>query len=425
MKRQFFIAAIAAVAMLASCMEKPADDLGNGKDGAARITIDLTDPTQSRAFTPDADADDADKKINNLIVFVTRAGGAFDVSPIFIDDAADLADNKFTVNATTKAEKIYIVTNTGAFATGPFRNVTTMADVEKVAAKLDGTTGNGSAIAPGNVWMSGQTTSALVRDTEAEEAATGDDVGIQQKKATIDLYYIPAKVFVIVKNSMTNYVGGKTVLQGVTITNAGVWTGFTLRNPTAVFGTDVRPDFRVARTGTGYPAQAPYYANGVVISAHPNDYSGAPAQLGSSTNDFTAPVAAYVRTTGFNAIQTAGGASTEDILTEADALYIFPAQLAANPADSSPEKVWVSVYGTYTAETTPAQRFWSAAFGGGDTQFKELKSGNKYIVTLELKGNGNVDGGEDEPSVETLTQYLNITVRQAAWNVSNPTKIFE
>lgn len=407
MKKNFLFAAlIAATAMFASCSEDLATT-DTGETEAARITIDLTDPT-TRAF--DEDSDDDDKVVNDLIVFVTRAdGNSFDVSPVYVPAASISAQNKFTVTATTKAAKIYIVTNTGALATGPFKAVTNLNDVKAVAAKIDGTGANaGSKVAPGNVWMSGE--GALV-----DAAAHAD--GTAQKEATIKLYYVPAKVFVIVKNSMKNYPG-KTVLSGVTLINAGTWTGFVNSNANTTFDADNRPEYRVART-TAFP-QFPYYANGVAIDDFASNYSDVPA-LVASANDFTSPVAAYAQTTGFTTIQTAAGASTKASLTEADAFYVFPTQIGS----PSPEKVWASVYGTYTADTTPQQRFWSVAFGGADGIVKELKSGNKYIITLELAGDGQVPGGEDDPTIETLSAYLNVTVEQAEWIVSTPYKKFE
>jgi hypothetical protein len=404
--------------MLASCSEEPVNGPETGNGDTAKITIDLRDAA-TRAFV-DPLSVDADNVINNLIVFVTRTGGvALDVPPIFVD-GDDIASNVFEVTATTKADKVYIVTNTGPLATGPFAGVSTMTDVKAVTAKIDGTVG--TPVAPQNVWMSGESTA--LTDATADAGPDGDlgtDDDIPVKTTTIQLYYIPAKVYVAVKNSMKNYVGGNTEIEGVQITNAGAWTGFIMTNPTATFGTDVRPDFRVARTTAD---QFPFYYNGVAIAAFmTGGYADAPAQYGDpAANDFVVN-AAYTNITGISTIQNAGGASTETALTVADAFYIMPAQMGDT------EKVWASVYGTFDADgagtvSTPEQRFWTMAFGGADNIAKELKSGNKYLLTLELAGDGKIDGGTDDPTIETLNQILNITVIPAEWNVSNPHKIF-
>jgi hypothetical protein len=178
----------------------------------------------------------------------------------------------------------------------------------------------------------------------------------------------------------------------------------------------------VARTAA-YP-QFPFYYNGVAIAAFmTGGYADAPAQYGDpAANDF-AVNAAYTNTTGIVNIQNAGGATTETDLTVNDAFYIFPAQLG----DS--EKVWASVYGTFDKDgtgtvSTPEQRFWTMAFGGEDNIAKELKSGNKYLLTLEMAGDGKIDSGTDDPTEETLNQILNITLTPAEWNVSFPHKVF-
>lgn len=424
MKKNIFVAAFAAVAILTSCTEKP---VGPERGDEATIKISLENPSATRAI--DEAEIDADAAINNLIVFVTRGGEAanevFDVSPkyfseteldaLFVDEEdGGPGYEPLEMVATTKAKKVYIVTNTGPIADGPFAGVTNMADVRAVAAKIDGSEG-GNKVEPGNVWMSGE--------GELEDVTEDDDVRMQYE-AEVQLYYIPAKVFVITKNSMKNYVNGKTVLQGVTITNAGAWTGFIMKNPTATFSATVRPDFSTGNY------DKPFYYNGQAIDAAPFDtdeypynseghrgeYLDEPAETGNHTVKEE-----YSNTTNFEFIQQANGASTKDgeseddewELNDEDAFYIFPAL--------TPNKVWASVYGTYTAEDAePAQRFWNAAFGGLDsstTKLTELKSGNKYILTLELAGNGDIDGGEDDPTIETVPADLKITVLQAEWNV--------
>ncbi len=418
MKKNIFIAAFAAVAMLASCGEKPVDGPDNGKAQPASITVNLEDPSQSTRVI-DPEAVDADNVINDLIVFITREEtDTFDVKPYFVD-ADDIEENIFTVPATTKAGKVYIVTNTGPIADGPFAGVANMDDVRNASAKIDGSEG-GNKVEPGNVWMSGQS-------DEIENTGEVNEDGVPQLIATVQLYYIPAKVFVITKNSMTNYAGGKVVLEGVTITNAGAWTGFIMSNPDAEFGKEVRPDFSTENY------EAPFYFNGVEIDDAGNypydgEYFDEPAE--DPENNYVADEN-YYSDKNFSKIQNAGGATTHDLtggpdddLDDADAFYIFPA-LDGN-------KVWASIVGEYTEDedAEPDQRFWNAAFGGSDvekTKMIELKSGNKYIVTLEMAGDGNAtDPGEEDPTVETITAELTITVLQAEWNViPDAGKVFE
>jgi hypothetical protein len=427
MKKTFFVAAIAAAAMFASCSKEENNNSVNGEAESAKITIALNE-VQSRAFAIDPDEEDIDNTINDLIVFVTRTDGvSFDVAPIFVD-GDDMDNNEFTVMATTKADKVFIVTNTGAIANGPFSAVTNMDDVRAAAAKADGSAGNGNAIVSGNVWMSGESTALTAGTADAgPDTIPGTEDDIPVKEASIQLWYIPAKVYVAVTNSMTNYIGGNTVIEGVTITNAGAWTGFINSNTNTAFSATNRPDYRVART-TDYP-QFPFYVNGLAIenTLISESYSDVPAKV-NGANDFVVD-ADFTNTTGIAAIQTAEGASTDSALTVADAFYIFPAQFAAVTTDPSPEKVWADVYGTFDADgtgtvETAEQRFWPMAFGGEDKIASELKSGNKYLVTLELAGDGKIDTGTEDPTEPVNPQILKITVIPAEWNVSNPHKIF-
>jgi hypothetical protein len=425
MKKNLFFAAVAAVAMLASC-SKEANSIDNSVAAPARITIDLT-TVETRNFDDvNKTSDDADTKVNDLIVFVTRTDGSFDVSPIYVAGSVIDAENKFSVKATTKAEKIYIVTNTGALATGPFKAVTNLNDVKAAVLKSDGTGGNaGSNIRNGNVWMSGEST-GMTNGDPVTETIDGQQVQITSKNASIQLYYIPAKVFVVVKNAMKNYAGGlgNTKLTGVTFTNVGAWSGFINTESQAI--TDaIRPDYRVSRN---VAAQFPYYFNGIAVDANFGDYDDEPTQV--NTQDDFMIEDDFIRTTGFTALQAGTDTvpvTNEADLTEADAVYVLPVQLNGL---GNQEKVWASIYGTYDADgpagtdETAEQRFWSVAFGGGDQIADEIKSGRKYILTLEMRGDANIDTGDEDPTIETQDMYLNVELKPAAWVVSNPTKIF-
>jgi hypothetical protein len=424
MKKNLFIAAIAAVATLASCgTEKPVVGLDAGP---AQLTIKLQGPS-TRAIDDSEDGIDADNVINDLIAFITRADGTFDVKPYYTDADAIKNGGELKVPATTEAKNVYIVTNTGPLTSGPFAAVSNMTELRAVSAKIDGT--NVNKVKPGNVWMSGQ--SGEIEEKIIEGKAVVTDKGVPVLTAEVQLWYIPAKVFVITVNDMSNYsASSKVQLKGVTITNAGAWTGFIMTNPeyeANFFKNEVNPDFRNAAA----IAQIPFYYNGVDIASFNADWSYEyyDEPMEDAANNYVQKDD-YYSDKNFDKIQVARGASTNDAkvvegdanspydLDDEDAFYIFPTLGAG-------DKVWASVHGVFndaSQSIANQDRFWNAAFGGADqaeTGMVELKSGNKYIVTLEMRGEANnvTDPGELDPTIETLNAELVITVKQAKWNV--------
>jgi hypothetical protein len=188
MKNHFLFAAIAVSAMFASCTEQPLDaGLNNeGEVGKTGITISFSGAESTRAV--DTAEEDADSKINDLILFVVKNdGNTFDISPKYVT-AAELTDNTtngtkdYTLTATTDASKIYVVTNTGAFSTGAFKSVTNMTDVKNVVMKIDGNPNTSSNVKAQNVWMAGESTTL-----EDDGTTTLNGVTVNKKKADIQL----------------------------------------------------------------------------------------------------------------------------------------------------------------------------------------------------------------------------------------------
>ncbi len=124
--------------------------------------------------------------------------------------------------------------------------------------------------------------------------------------------------------------------------------------------------------------------------------------------------------------------SSEGSLSAADAFYACP---VAQGTGVTAVKTWATVYGKFNAEgldtaakqTAAKQAFWSVAWNGADNIIGEnLKSGKLYVVNIELKGRADVGSGyKEDPTVETLSQELAITLEQAAWTYSPHTKIYE
>ena len=416
MKKRILFAAVAAVMMFASCSKTENDGPNDERGEAAYISITMKSAGE-RAINPSATDDD--QIINDMIVFVVRSDNkTFDISPKYFP-AAQLTGNTTyagtpnppKITATTKADKVYIITNTGAYTTGAFKNCANMDDVRAVAMAVDGNPNTGSQCGYKNVWMAGESTGLVTGTVDAD--------GTPVKNATIQLNYIAAKVFVVVENRMDLYENpattGNTRIDGVAMINAGAYTGF-VKNAAG--------NYEVART-TALP-QAPFYYNGVAITAFPANYLDVPAQY-NSANDFTTK-ATYSNQIGFTAwAANSPTHSTATLLNDNNAFYVFPTRQAAST------KVWATIYGKYnpdglaSSSANEVQAFWSVAFGGADGVIASpLKEGNKYIVTIELKGSASNGGGsEEDPTIETVNQYLNIKVDQAVWTVLTPKKVIQ
>jgi hypothetical protein len=426
------MAAIAATAMLASCSEEAVNKGGddNGPAKAAVINIKLAG-VQSRALTGYDNEYDEDSKVNDMIVFITKAdGNTFDVSPKYISSGIDLDGNgttaktdNFDITATTNAANVFIVTNTGPYVTGPFKSVRNMDDVKKVAIDINNNT-HGVPAADykcknGNVWMSGKSTGAFTDGTTLPgpdgEAGTEDDILVKTTNVTLE--YVVAKVAIVTNNKMTGDYSAATAntkLDGVTLINAGRWAGFV--KGTNGFEAEGRDATRT-----------PYHYNGVELALGDPAYFDAPDKYNTVIDHAKTPDASksnYTNTIGFSDMTAdpngaVATSKTDDNLTDADYFYVTPTFSGSNA------KVYASVYGKYNPDgldksTGTKNAFWSAPFGG-QAITSPLAAGNKYIVTFNLTGDVNTGGGyKEDPTVETVNQKLTITVTSAAWTVKKP-----
>jgi hypothetical protein len=405
MKRILFTAAIAAIATLSSCVKEQGTPLIPGTPMAINLKLDNK---ETKAIT--GAQVDKDSKVNDMIVFITRADDTtFDVSPQYLTTADFTLDDGnvsdvIELKATVEAANIYIVTNTGPYLSGPFSGLPDMDAVKAVALKLDDNTHGGEDYSCHfeNVWMAGET--STITDT-----GTTNSAGVKIMNADIQLHYVVAKVYVITENSITGNYGTNTRLDGVTLTNAGGHTGFFM-------GTN---GYEVPRSDDFQ--QFPFYQNGIdwTMDAAPTEYSDVPA-LFDGTTDFE-DNDTYSNQIGFDGINAGASRTltTADALSDGDAFYVAPVR-----SDATETTVWASIYGKYNPaglDDTAADRdtFWSVAFGGADNTIAgKLAAGKQYIITLELNGtDGTGSGGEDEPTKEIIETLLTIDVDVAEWDV--------
>ena len=406
MKKNIFIAALAVVAMLASCSKE--DAKGGNKEGdgsVATVKLKITGEDYTRALNESTTDDDC--VINDVLVFTVRADGyTFDTSAPQYFGTAAIAAGDVEYKATNKAQSVYVVANTGALATGPFKNCNNMNQVKAVLGSLEQTQSPNASL---NVWMSGS--SSLDRTTGIG-LGTG---GIDLYTAEVQLYFIPAKVFIIVDDQIKNKgsKGGKncTRIDGVTMINAGGYTHF-INSGTNTGGSDAHGrTYAPTRSASVNATMAPFFYNGVTwaCGASPSylNYADSPADYNSAA-DFKQ----------IDKLKKAG-AKTAATITDADGFYVFPLMAA------STNSIWATVYGKYNPDGLDAvdanndDIFWSMRFGGQiNTGTSDvIKSGGKYIVTIRLKGQDDGgSGGTDDPTDEVIDTEVEIDLKVAKWD---------
>ncbi len=388
MKAKFILSIMMGATMFAACSnEENLESTSNAKP----VSISLKVDNPKSRTTINHTTVDEDSKINDLTVFVFRNSGDLDAAPVYVDAATLSSTGIPTINGTTLASSIYVISNTGPFATGAFKNIETLSELQRVAMQLDKNPNASSNCISRNVWMSGSTSALVDNGTSAS--------GVTQKTASIQLYFIPAKVYVIVKNQMTHYSAtGNTLLDGATVVNGGTWTRFTTEG--------VAGNYRPQRADLTSTTKTPFYYNGVDIN--PLYYADAPVPyLGNAdykvnpVYKYTSPV--FATDGNFVAIPEAE-----------EAFYIFPG--------ITNNLTYLSVYGRFSplgaTDATAVPYYWSVAFNGADNVLTSLESGKKYIVTITLNGNANTGGGgDDDPTREVTDVNIDVTVQVAAWDV--------
>ncbi|PXV65854.1 major fimbrial subunit protein FimA [Dysgonomonas alginatilytica] len=387
-KTKFLLAIFAVTTMLFSCSnDKDGENGDDSKPEPMKINLILKG-AQTAVRSVDNNPVDEDNVINDLIVFLVRADNTFDTGPFYFPAADIIGGNTVpTINGTTKATSVIIITNTGQFSTGAFDAVTNVASLNAVVSALDRNPNVGSQCISQNVWMSGN----------ANLVANGvDGNGNALRTATVNLGYIPAKIYVRVNNQMTNFDSGNVILDGVSIINGGAWTRFTMNNG------DFKP------TQAQIPAGEAFFYNGIFIN--PALYIDQPAAGNFVVNPIYkwAPVTYFPMTSAVTIPAVAAQTATEGF-------YVFPS-ITTN-------KTYVTIFGRYdpnqtrnASNLTEPNYFWSFAFGGSDGLANAIASGEKYVINITLTGNANTGGGGSPDPTEIYDNaYVDITVNSALW----------
>ena len=365
MKKIKFLAVALAAFTMFTCTNDEVENLGNNVPGEqAVLTIKLKgdgdNQAQSRAAGGALDTEDV--AIKDYLVFLFRAGGALDCAPHHSSSGTTATIN----NGTTAAKKAYVIANTGALATGPFKDVKTESDLLTVTADLMDNTNNTSTQRKDNLWMSGESEVKFNGGTNAQVA--------------VSLSFVAAKIQLIVKDNRTGMSGGTIQIadNAVVLLFAGKKGKF--------FGTSAEKSVQTHFYTGDKSYNTPFDTN-VTTSTALSDAVGAP--FTDNTGN-----------TVFNHFYTFGNDGTTQ-----------PAILA--------------IKSTKTVNSAASTIYYPVHFTTADAGHT-IEPGKSYTVTVTL--NGDVEagggGGTTDPEAPVISSSIEVTVTAAQWVTQPVSKEF-
>lgn len=363
---KFFAMALAAVVMF-SCSKEDVADNATPVQGKAQVTVKITGQGEQMKSRAAAAPDDSkDVKVNDYIIFLFNDGGGLIGTPKYVSGSG----NGTVDDATTAATKIYIVANTGAIADGPFAGVTSEAGLKACAGRL--IKSDASTQHKENLWMVGTgSVGAFTPGADKDAPSTAS--------ATVALSFLSARIDVIIKDERINNVVGEGKISikddKVALLFAGAEGKFFATPANQVIQTSFFSGFESTISGV---TLASVLADGV-------------------TTPFTANAANKVEY-HFYTFGNAG-ATMPTILT---------IQSTRTNADASTKAIYYPVQFSNT--------------DAGVT----IVPGNKYTVTLTLKGDvgSGGGGGTTNPRTEVKSAEITVTVTPASWTPKTIAKEF-
>ena len=363
MKKINLLAVALAAFTMFSCSNEEIADLGSNAPGEkATLTIKVEGAGNNVAQSRAIGATTSDVTINNYIVFLFREGGALDCPPFYSSTGGAVTIN----NGSTAAKTAYVVANVGRLANSPFAGVTTEAELKAVAGDLM-TNNNTSTQTRDNLWMSG-TNNVSFNGTNGS--------------VTVSLDFVAAKIELVVKDNRSNLTGGSG---DITIADEKVVLLYAGKSG-KFFGTT---DEKVAQTAF---------------------YSGDVSYPGLNTGNVTASTAlADVVSAAFTA--NTGGAVFNHF-------YTFGNNGATQPTI-------LAIQSKRTVGNDTKTIYYPIQFSADDAGYT-IEPGNRYIVTLTLRGDVNAGegSGTSDPEQSLITSSIGITVTAASWTPVTVDKTF-
>lgn len=367
---KYAMMAVAALTLgLTSCSND--DDVTKGANGEkAKLSINVTAPTTSRASVTNPATVPNDAAVNNFTAFVVDGGS---LSSGYSNDGTDLTGAN-AIPASTTSSAVYVIANAGDLTS----SITTVADLTSYIADLNGM---GNQTNASGRWATGQT--GLVPGDFTQNAA-GDFVATK----SVTLTFIAARITVIVDNQMTNYTAsGALTLDNIAVLNA---RGESLLFPAS--GASLIPS-------TYATGNARNFYEGLAD----NSFSYYPA-----SGDFTMAT---------SLLSEALPATPVDLLKETYYYYVFENDAITAAAFPTIVTLIGDDNGTPVYWPVHLAPYESWAASSGSITAAGITRGNSYDIHITLKGDALTGGnGTDDPTNPVVSAFVQVSVTLTPWN---------
>jgi hypothetical protein len=378
---KFFALALVASALMASC--RKGDAGSNELQETARLNIRISVPENTRGAASTAPTD----AVSNFTVFVTNQ------SDVIQWDGHSGTNQPLEVQVTTAAKHVYVVANAGDLRTV----------IGKSKAALDSYIANLNGSETGASGVAGKQTSSRWSTGDAVVSNFSQNGGVFEATANVPLTFIAARITLKITTSgemATSYNAdsgsdGSLKLTDVVVLNA--------RGESKLFGTSLIP--------TSYSANRKYF-EGLADDTSVNGGEG--FFYYPATADHT-----VVSTEGFLKDAITATNATE-LASQTYYYYVF--QNDATDADQFP--TIITIRGTYDGKPIyfPVHLASYEQFTG-TLDHNPVLRGKSYNITVNLKGNPLIAGGEglgetggtDDPTEPIVNANVEVTVVPATW----------
>lgn len=368
---KFFVAALAAVTMLASCSKE--DNGGGSKTGTpAKVSLKIVGNAGTRA-TSEHTVGNADNTISEVTIFFVRADGSFDRAALAVTLPGQVAQLN-DIAVTSLLTNVYVVANANA-AVAAVPTITNLATLKSKLVDIESAgaitqvaptlTANGTG-SGGKIYQVGSATAVIY--TTSGEGATN--------LTTVAMGFVPARIRVSVTNNMTN--PSSITLDNISIVNAVTQSFLFPTSP-----------------ATTLDATSKTYSWGMADNTFTNVPTGA---------DFSKTYYTETYST-----------------TSTPFFYVFPnKETSYDLLAGGTHPTIVVLKGTFNSNPI----FFPVRFDGLDVS-DHIESGKAYDLAITLSGDASVGGGgTDDPTVAVVSAFVQVEVTPATWTTVGVTKEF-
>lgn len=341
---KFFAAMFAATTIFFSCTNENSD-IADGND--AQLTIGITN-TDSKAVGEVPVA--GDNKVNNFVAYVFTNDGR-------LEEAIESANGGevTSTKVTTMAKKVYVVANRTKTQIGSVSRLDDL--LGKLGDLANGGVCTQSSASGGSVWATGSADLSFTLNKTSNK---------YEGTVSVSLTFVPARITLEVKNTITEGTDYSFEMKGVAVLNANKETKF--------FGTSLVPSSVSYYAGLDMTGMAYIPTTYSTISFLHDTYSSSATKFHYYVFENSATTEAQ-----FPTILTAYG----DLIKKSDG----------------------------SKET----RYFPLHFASYDVAGESVTRGKSYNVVMTMTGSADNLPGTVDPTKPSINADLKITISAAAW----------